>query len=79
MTPNTHASNADEPDAAENDGAYPYFLRNRKNNKKNMTLNTDAPDNDAPNAADNDAASPDSLIIDSSIKRKIDPDNNNDK
>ena len=38
-----------------------------------MTPNTDSPDYGAPDAADYDAAPPDSLILDSSIKRKIDP------
>ena len=38
-----------------------------------MTPNTDAPDDDAPNAADYDAASSDSLILYSSLERKIDP------
>ena len=38
-----------------------------------MTLNTDDPIDDDPDAAGDDADSPDSLIIDSSIKRKIDP------
>ena len=38
-----------------------------------MTLNTDAPGDDAPDASGDDAASPDSLILDSFIQHKIDP------
>ena len=38
-----------------------------------MNPNTDAPDNDVPDASDDDAVSPDSLILYSSLKHKIDP------
>ena len=39
-----------------------------------MTPNTDAPKDDAPNDGDDDAAvSPNYLILDSSLKCKIDP------
>ena len=68
MTPNT-----DAPDAADNVASYPYSLRSLKNKKNNMTPNTDAPNNDASNAASYDAASPNSHILDSSLKPKIDP------
>ena len=38
-----------------------------------MNPNTDSPQDDAPDAADDDDASPKSLILYSSLKRKIDP------
>ena len=38
-----------------------------------MTPNTDSPNNYSPGADDDDAVSPDSLILYSSLKRKIDP------
>ena len=38
-----------------------------------MNTNTYAPDNDFPDAADSYSASPDSLILDSCLKRKIYP------
>ena len=73
MTPNTDAPDAGAPDTANNDAAYPYSLRNRKNKKHNMTPNTDAPNNDSTDFAYDDASSPNSLILDSSLKYKIDP------
>ena len=36
-----------------------------------MTPNTDSPNNNSPDAAYDDSASPNSLILDSSLKRKI--------
>ena len=38
-----------------------------------MTPNTDPPNNYVPNAADDDSSSPGSIILDFSLKRKIDP------
>ena len=38
-----------------------------------MNTNTDVPNNGYPDAADDDAISPDSLILDFSLKHKIDP------
>ena len=38
-----------------------------------MTPSTDSPDDDSPNAAGDDASCPDSLILYSSLKHKIDP------
>ena len=73
ITTNTDAPNGDAPDAAYKYDAYHYSLRNRKTKKKNMTTNTDAHDDDAPDAADYYDASPDSLILDLSLKNKIDP------
>ena len=73
MTPNTDAPDTDAPNAAEYDASYPYYLHNIKNNKNNTTNNTDAPNDDAPDAADDDSSSPNSLILDSSLKCKIDP------
>ena len=58
--------NTDAPDSTDNDSAYPYSLRNRK--KNSITPKTDVPDD-----ADNDSASPNSLILYSSLKRKIEP------
>ena len=73
MTPSTDSPDADAPDDAENATDYPYSLCHRKKKKNIMTPNTDAPKNDASDAADDDAASLDSLILDLSLKRKIDP------
>ena len=73
MTPNTYALDDDAPNAADYDSVYPYYLRNYKNNKNNMTPNTYSPNNDAPDAADYDADSSNSIILDSSLKCKIDP------
>ena len=56
------------PDAAENYPAYYYALRNHQKSKNNMNINTDSPD-----ASGDNAASPNSLILYSSFKRKIDP------
>ena len=72
MTPNTDVPDADAHTAAGDDSAYHYSLHNRKNNKNKITPNTDVPENDSPDASDYDAASPDSLILDFSLKRKID-------
>ena len=38
-----------------------------------MTPNNYSPNDDEPDATDDDAASPDSLILDFSLKHKIDP------
>ena len=73
ISPNTDAPNTDVPNAADDDDAYTYSLRNRKNNKNYITPNTDAPNNDASNADDDDAPSPNCLILDTPLKRKIDP------
>ena len=73
MTPNTGAPDADSTNAAENDAYYTSSLRNRKNKKNNMTPDTDSPDDNSPGVTDYDAASPNSLILDSSPKRKIGP------
>ena len=71
MTPNTDASNADAPDASDNDAACSWSLWNHKNKKNNMTPNTDAHIDDAPDASDGGDDSPESLILDSSLKCKI--------
>ena len=63
----------DAPDAADEDAAYPYYLHNLKNKENSMTPNTDDPENYSPDYAYDDAASPNSLILYSSLKRKIDP------
>ena len=73
MTPNTDAPDTDSYNAVYYDSPYPYYLRYLKNNKNNMTPNTDAPDYDTPDADDDDASSPNYFILDSYLKRKIDP------
>ena len=59
-------------ESTPDDAAYPYFLHNHKK-KKNMTTYTDSPGNDHPNNSNDDAAFLVSLILDSSLKCKIDP------
>ena len=72
MTPNTDAPDADAPVLLTMMLIIltPHAIKKKENH---MTPNTDDPIDDDPDAAGDDADSPDSLIIDSSIKRKIDP------
>ena len=51
----------------------PTTCANVEKRENNMTSNTDDPKYDNRNASDDDSASPDSLILDSSLKHKINP------
>ena len=73
MTPKTNAPNTDAPDDSDNDATCSWSLYNHKNKKNNMTTNTDAHIDDALDAYDGGDDSPESLILDSSLKCKIEP------